>query len=474
MLQNFAAARPGSCDVPGRMPESLVSINPATGNKVASYPGTTESEIEQKLKKALRAFTAWKTVPFEERTIRLVTAAAILDQRKDEYSRLMALEMGKPLSQGVAEVVKCASACNYYAENAAQFLAPEIIQSDAKRSYVSFLPIGPLLAVMPWNFPFWQVFRCAAPSMMAGNPVLLKHASNVPGCALAIEQIFREAGYPEGMFASLLIDSVRAGDLVDDRRIAAVTVTGSIPAGRAIAARAGRALKKSVLELGGSDAYLVLEDADLEEASAACTTARLINSGQSCIAGKRFIVAETVRKEFESLMLEKMKSKKLGDPLKAGTDIGPLARVDLRNELHDQVERSVRSGARLLVGGDIPDGPGAYYPATILTQMGPGIAAWDEETFGPVAAIAGARDEDEAITMANNSVFGLGGAVFTRDLARGERIARERLEAGSCFVNTFVRSDPRLPFGGVKHSGYGRELSEFGIREFTNVKTVYL
>jgi succinate-semialdehyde dehydrogenase/glutarate-semialdehyde dehydrogenase len=328
---------------------------------------------------------------------------------------------------------------------------------------------------MPWNFPLWQAFRFAAPALMAGNVGLLKHASNVSGCALAIEEIFREAGLPPGLFTTLLVPSTSVESLIASRQVRAVTLTGSAPAGRAVAAAAGRALKKSVLELGGSDPYVVLEDADLEGAAAACAASRLINGGQSCIAAKRFIVVEAVRAEFTSRFVEAMKAKRLGDPTLEGAaapDLGPMARADLRDELHSQVEESVARGARLLLGGVRPDGPGAFYPPTVLDRVGPGMPAYEEETFGPVAAIIAARDEADAIRIANDTPFGLGAAVFTRDLARGERIAAAEFEAGACFVNGFVRSDPRLPFGGVKESGYGRELAAFGIREFVNVKSV--
>jgi succinate-semialdehyde dehydrogenase/glutarate-semialdehyde dehydrogenase len=455
------------------MTAMIESINPATGDPIASYEATSREEALRHIEVAVETFGRWKETPMHRRGELLLAAANVLRNRRDEFARLMALEMGKPIAQGQSEAEKCAWACEYYAGHAEAFLAPRTVPTDAAHSFITYQPLGPLLAVMPWNFPFWQVFRCAAPAVMAGNPVLLKHASNVPGCALAIERIFREAGFPHGMFTTLLVDSSLAGDLIDERGIRAVTLTGSVPAGRSIAARAGHALKKTVLELGGSDAYLILEDADLESAASACTTARLINGGQSCIAAKRFIVIESVREAFEELLVRKMTVQKMGDPLDPATEIGPMARNDLRDELHDQVVRSLRDGARLLAGGEIPDGPGAYYPPTVLTECGPGMAVWDEETFGPVAAVAAAPDEDTAIHMANDSVFGLGAAVFTADRARGERIAAERLEAGSCFVNSFVRSDPRLPFGGIKDSGYGRELSAEGIREFMNVKTVY-
>jgi succinate-semialdehyde dehydrogenase/glutarate-semialdehyde dehydrogenase len=384
----------------------------------------------------------------------------------------MAAEMGKPLPQGKAEVEKCAIGCDHYARSAAEYLAVEEVATEARRSYVRYDPLGPVLAVMPWNFPLWQVFRFAAPALMAGNVGLLKHASNVTGCALAIEDVFTTAGAPAGAFQVLVVSSARVGEVIDAPQVRAVTLTGSTPAGRDVASRAGRALKKTVLELGGSDPYLVLEDADVESAAETCVTSRLINSGQSCIAAKRFLVVEPVRKRFEDLFVEKMRARKMGDP-RESPDVGPLARRDLREGLHRQVTASVERGARLRLGGVVPPGPGAFYPPTVLTEVGKGMPAFDEETFGPVAAIVPVRDEDEAVRLANDSPFGLGSAVFTADLDRAERVAA-RLEAGNVFVNTLVQSDPRLPFGGVKESGYGRELSRHGIHEFVNAKTVYV
>ena len=344
--------------------------------------------------------------------------------------------------------------------------------TEASRSVVAFEPLGVILAVMPWNFPFWQVFRAAAPTLMAGNAMVLKHASNVPGCALAIAEVFRQAGVPADLFAAVLVPAGRVNALIDHPDIKGVTLTGSTPAGSTVAAQAGARLKKTVLELGGSDPYLVLEDADLGRAAETCAAARLINSGQSCIAAKRFLVVRSVQARFEELLVERMRSRIMGDPLLEQTALGPLARPDLREQLQRQVDQSVRRGARCLLGGQVPKGAGAFYPATVLTDVRPGMAAYEEETFGPVAAVIGVEDESEAIAVANGSQFGLGAAVFTRDLARGERIATKELEAGCCFVNDYVRSDPRLPFGGVKQSGYGRELGVFGLREFVNIKSV--
>ena len=442
----------------------MTAVNPTTGATLQVYADHSDAAVEQALRDAA-------AVPASDRAPVLRAAARLLRERRDDLAQLMALEMGKPVTQGRAEAEKCAWVCDYYADHAPAFLAPQPVATEATRSWILFQPLGTLLAVMPWNFPFWQVFRCAAPALMAGNPVVLKHASNVPGCALAIAQLFRDAGGPVGAFQTLLISAARAEALIAHSAIRAVTVTGSTAAGQAIAARAGACLKKSVLELGGSDPYLVLEDADLEVAAAACVTARLLNSGQSCIAAKRFLVVESVRPEFEERFVAGMRAQVLSDPLLPTTTVGPLARADLRTELQDQVQRSLRQGARLVLGGEIPAGPGWFYPPTVLTNVTPTMPVFTEETFGPVAAIVSVPDERAAIRLANASVFGLGAAVFTRDTARGERVAAA-LEAGACFVNTFVKSDPRLPFGGIKQSGYGRELAEFGIREFVNIKTV--
>jgi len=450
------------------------SINPADGQMIREYAEAAPEEVAAALQRARRAFGHWRQAPFEERAAVLRAAAGELRRRRDDLARLMALEMGKPIAQGRAEADKCAWVCDYYAEQASRFLAPEPAETDASRSYVAFEPLGVVLAVMPWNFPLWQVFRFAAPALMAGNTGLLKHASNVCGCALAIEEVLRAAGLPEGAFRTLLVGSGRVASIIEAPEVAAVTLTGSTPAGRAVAARAGACLKKSVLELGGSDPYVVLEDADLEATAETCAASRLINGGQSCIAAKRFVVVDAVRSRFTELLVERLRARRMGDPLDETTDVGPQARRDLRDDLHRQVAGSVEKGARLLLGGAVPEGPGAFYPPSALVDVRPGMPAFDEELFGPVAAIVPARDEGKAVSLANASPFGLGAAVFTRDVERGERIARERIEAGSCFVNAFVKSDPRLPFGGIKESGYGRELAAFGIREFVNVKTVYV
>jgi len=453
---------------------TLTAINPATGEAIGSYREMEADEVSEILVQAHESHLGWRRVSWQERAAAMGRAAAILRDRAAEFGRLMAVEMGKPARDGRAEAEKCAWVCDYYAENAERFLAAEPVATDASRSYVAFQPLGVVLAVMPWNFPFWQVFRFAAPALMAGNAGVLKHASNVPGCALAIEAVFREAGFPEHLFRTLMIGSAAVAAVIDDPCVAAVTLTGSEPAGRAVAERAGRNLKKTVLELGGSDPYLILADAELEHAAAVCATSRLVNSGQSCIAAKRFIVVPEVRERFTELLVGRMGAAVMGDPLDERTQVGPQARTDLRDDLHRQVTESLARGARLLLGGEVPPGPGAYYPPTVLADVGPGMPAYEEETFGPVAAVIPARDEADAVRLANDTCFGLGAAVFSRDVERAERIAAEELHAGACFVNGLVKSDPRLPFGGVKASGYGRELAAFGIREFVNIKAVWV
>jgi succinate-semialdehyde dehydrogenase/glutarate-semialdehyde dehydrogenase len=453
---------------------ALFAINPANGETLATYEEMTASEVQGVVGKVHEAFLGWRLTSFDSRAALMRQAAKVLRSKAREYARLMAEEMGKPVRDGVAEVQKCALACDYYAENAEHFLASEMVRTEARKSFIVFRPLGVVLAVMPWNFPFWQVFRFAAPGLMAGNAAVLKHASNVPGCALAIERLFRDAEFPEHLFRTLMIGSRQVDAVIEHPMVRAATLTGSAAAGRAVASRAGAVLKKTVLELGGSDPYLVLEDADLELAAQVSAKGRLVNSGQSCIAAKRFIVVEKVRQKFEQLFVDSMAAAKVGDPLSEETEIGPLARHDLRDALHRQVEGSIAKGARSLLGGTIPNNCGAYYPPTVLTDVAKGMPAYDEELFGPVAAVIPVKDEDAAIATANDSVFGLGGGVFTQDLARGERIATERIDSGMVFVNEAVHSDPRLPFGGIKESGYGRELSGYGIKEFVNIKTVYI
>jgi succinate-semialdehyde dehydrogenase/glutarate-semialdehyde dehydrogenase len=450
---------------------SLESINPTTGEKIKSYPEMSPHEVEEILNQVQKSFLEWRKTSFEERSRLMNQAHDFLLKNKEEYAQLIATEMGKPIVQAKAEIEKCAWGCKYYAENAQEFLKPEIIKTEAIKSYVNYEPLGIVLAIMPWNFPFWQVLRFAVPALMAGNGAVLKHAWNVSGCALAIEEVFRKAGFPENIFRSLLISTGGVAKVIEHPLVKAVTLTGSTRAGQAVGAQAGRVLKKTVLELGGSDPFIVLEDADLEKAAEIAVKSRLLNTGQSCIAAKRFIVVEPLRKAFEQKLVEKMKIIKMGDPSKKETELGPMARADLRDELHKQVAKSVAKGAQLLLGGEIPSQKGAFYPPTIITGVKKGMPAYEEELFGPVASIIPVKDEEEAITVANDSPFGLGAAVFTSNLEKGEKIAA-RIEAGSCFINNMVRSDPRLPFGGIKGSGYGRELSHFGIREFVNIKTV--
>ena len=449
------------------------SVNPATGQVIETFEETSPDALNRILERADAASRAWSRLPVRERADRLRVAARILRERKDAYARTMALEMGKPLAQGVGEAEKCAWACEYYADQGEGFLALQPRSTDASRSYVRFDALGSVFAIMPWNFPFWQVFRFAAPALMAGNAGILKHAPNVSRCALEIEQMFREAGFPDGLFRAALLSNEAAARVIADRRVQAVTLTGSDRAGSQVAEQAGRHLKKTVLELGGSDPFIVLEDADLDRAVVTAAEARLINSGQSCIAAKRFIVLESVAERFVGQFTGALQGRKVGDPLDPTTQVGPQARLDLRENLHSQVQESVKRGARLLLGGKLTPGPGAFYPPTLLVAVEPGMPAFDQETFGPVAAVIVAKDEADAIRLANASRYGLGASVWTADRERGERIARE-LEVGSVFVNGLVKSDPRLPFGGVKRSGYGRELSEYGLREFVNVKTVWV
>ncbi len=452
----------------------IQTINPATGQPGESYDETTIDEAHAAASAAHEAFLKWRRTSFAERAAIVRKAGEILRARKDELSRLMTEEMGKTLSDGRAEVEKCASNCDWFADHAHEYLANEPIDLGGEEAFVTFNPLGIVLAVMPWNFPFWQVFRFAAPALMAGNGALLKHASNVPGCALAIEEVLHQAGVPKELFRTLLLPSREVEALIKNEHVAAVTLTGSVAAGRSVARAAGSVLKKCVLELGGSDAYVVLEDIDVEAAAKVAATARMVNGGQSCIAGKRFIVVKPVLERFEQALVEAMSTFEMADPTKEDSKLGPMVSVKARDEIHAQVTQSIDNGARLLLGGTIPDRPGAWYPATVLADVRPGQAAHDAEVFGPVAAIIPAEDEAEAIRIANASEFGLGSGVLTADLDRGRRIAAEELEAGLSFVKENVRSDPRAPFGGVKHSGYGRECGVFGIREFVNIKTVHV
>lgn len=452
---------------------TIQTINPATGESLETYEPHSDSDLNEILADTSEVFSEWRRRSFDERADYLETVADILRENKTDHARLMAREMGKPLDQGEAESEKCAWVCEFYADKAEEFLADDYRPTDASKSYVHYEPLGPVLAIMPWNYPMWQVFRFVAPALMAGNVALLKHAMNVTGTALLIEEIIDQAGLPQGVFHSLLIDHDQTTKVIEDDRVKAVTLTGSNRAGQIVASQAGNEIKKTVLELGGSDPYVVFADADLDLAVETCVTSRLLNTGQSCIAAKRFIVQGEIYEEFLEQFRVGMMSKTMGDPVD-NVDLGPLAREDLRDELHEQVNDSVEEGARLVLGGELPNRPGSFYPPTILTHVPKTARAFCEELFGPVATVLKAGSEQEAIEMANDSQYGLGAAVFTEDIQRGERIATEELEAGCCFVNDYVKSDPRLPFGGIKKSGYGRELSVEGIREFVNIKTVYV
>jgi len=451
----------------------IASINPATDEVLRTFDAHTREQVEDAIAGAQDAFVAWRARSFAERAVPMNRLAALLRERSDRYARLMTLEMGKPITEAKAEIEKCALGCEFFAENAERFLSPEIVKTTAQKSYVAYEPLGIVLAVMPWNFPFWQVIRFAAPAFMAGNAAILKHASNVPQCALAIEEAFRDAGFPDGLLRTLLLAGAQVEPVIADERIRAVTLTGSSATGARIAAAAGRALKKAVLELGGSDPFIVLADADVANAAAIGVRARNQNAGQSCIAAKRFLVADPIGGKFEKRFVAGVEALRIGDPLDAKTQIGPLARADLRDNLERQVKESVQMGARLLTGGKRWGDRGAFYTPTVLADVTPDMPVFAEETFGPVAAIIRARDADEAIELANRTEYGLGANLWTRDTATAERLAR-RIESGQVFINGMVASDPRLPFGGVKHSGFGRELSAFGIREFVNIQTVWI
>lgn len=450
----------------------MKSVNPVTGEVVNSTKQHSAKGVEKIINSVDKTWHYWKSTSFNHRSQRMQNLASLLKSQRDELARIISLEVGKVFKEAQAEIEKCAMVCDYYALNAESFLQEEVIETDASNSYVCYQPLGTILAIMPWNFPFWQVFRFVAPVLMAGNTAVLKHASNVPGCSKAIEELIREAGFPENAFRSLLIGSDMVEAVINHKAIKAISLTGSTPAGKAVAEMAARVLKKCVLELGGSDPYIVLSDADILRAAQTCVVGRLFNAGQSCIGAKRFIVVEDVFCAFLEHMVDFMRLANFGDPFLSETTIGPMASIELRDELHKQVEMSVKLGAEVVIGGEIPYRNGAYYPPTILENVKPGMPAYDEELFGPVAAVIKAKDEEDAIRIANDTIFGLGAAIFTRDINKGQDIAEFKLEAGSCFVNDFVKSDPRLPFGGIKGSGYGRELSSFGIKEFMNIKTV--
>jgi succinate-semialdehyde dehydrogenase / glutarate-semialdehyde dehydrogenase len=451
---------------------SFKTINPATEELIAEYAEHSPRQVEKRLRAAESAFDGWRKVRFEQRSPHMKSAAMLLRSRREELAKLMTQEMGKPIVGAEQEIDKCADACDYFAENAEGMLADEKIQSDAQLSYVKYEPLGVVLAIMPWNFPFWQVFRFAAPNLMAGNAGVLKHAPNVTGCALAIEKLFLDAGFPENLFNTIIVDTPMVQGIIEHPAIRGVTLTGSERAGRAVAAQAGAALKKTVLELGGSDPFIVLDDAEIASVAKAAAAARCINSGQSCIAAKRFIVEEKVADEFEAAFSLAMAEMKVGDPTKRETQVGPLARKDLMDHLSDQVDRSVKAGARVVIGGHHPD-KGFYYPPAVLADVRPGMAVFDEETFGPVAAVIRAADHHELVSLVNLSKYGLGASIWSNDVDRAHRLAA-RLDVGCVFINGPVKSDPRLPFGGTKNSGYGRELSVLGIREFVNAKTIWI
>jgi succinate-semialdehyde dehydrogenase / glutarate-semialdehyde dehydrogenase len=452
---------------------NIASVNPTTGEVVKSFEPLTDAQIEQKLQLAVSAFRGHRKTSFAERAKKMVRAAEILEKEKDECARLMTLEMGKPLKAAVAEAQKCALGCRYYAENAEKFLADEVVETGARRSFIRYEPIGPILAIMPWNFPFWQVFRFAAPSLMAGNVGLLKHASNVPQCALKIEEILRRAGFAEGVFQTLLIGTGPVDGILNDSRVVAATLTGSEQAGIQVGISAAKRIKKVVLELGGSDPFIVMPSADLNAAVATAVEARVQNNGQSCIAAKRFIVSEKIADKFEGAFVERMKELKVGDPFDATTQLGPLASADAVKSLDTDVKKTVAAGARVLTGGHPLDGRGNFYAPTVLTDIPKESPAYKEEFFGPVASIFRVKNVDEAIKIANDSRFGLGASAWTNDPVEAEKFINE-LDAGMVFLNKMVASDPRLPFGGVKYSGHGRELAEHGIREFVNIKTVWI
>ena len=451
----------------------LLSINPSTGLKIRSYNQHTNVEIENILDSSFEVQKNWKNTDLKFRLTCLEQLSEVLSDSKREYSSLMAEEMGKPFKQGVGEIEKCIWLCNYYVENSKKYLDDKKIKTDGQISFVTFKPLGLILGIMPWNFPFWQVFRFAVPSIIAGNGAILKHASNVQGCAFSIESSFSRSGFPKYLFQNISISGKNVSKVIKSSKISAVTLTGSTPAGRSVAETAGKELKKTVLELGGSDPYVILKDADIEKSVDACINGRILNTGQSCISAKRLIVVNSLHDQFLSSLEQKLSKKIMGDP-KDDVDIGPMVSIEAREEVHQQVLKSIENGANLIIGGEIPKITGAFYPITLLSNVKPGVVAFDEEIFGPVFAVIKAKDENHAIDLANDSPFGLGAAVFTKNINKGEEIAKNRLNAGLCFVNDFVKSDPRLPFGGIKQSGYGRELSIYGLMEFVNIKTVVL
>ena len=451
----------------------LLSINPSTGLEIRSYNQHSNEEIENILNSSIEAQKNWQNTDLKFRLTCVGQLSEILSDSKREYSSLMAEEMGKPFKQGIGEIEKCIWLCDYYIENSKKYLEDKKIKTDGQKSFVTIRPLGLILGIMPWNFPFWQVFRFAVPSIIAGNGAILKHASNVQGCAFSIETSFARSGFPKHLFQNISISGKNVSKVIKNSKISAVTLTGSTPAGRSVAETAGKELKKSVLELGGSDPYVILDDADIEKSVDSCISGRILNTGQSCISAKRLIVVDSLYDQFLLSLENKLSKKIMGDP-KDNVDIGPMVSLEAREEVHQQVLRSIDDGANLILGGEIPKIPGAFYPITLLSNVKPGVVAFDEEIFGPVFAVIKARDEDHAIDLANDSPFGLGAAVFTKNINKGKEIAKNRLNAGLCFVNDFVKSDPRLPFGGIKQSGYGRELSIYGLMEFVNIKTIVI
>ncbi|WP_420578052.1 NAD-dependent succinate-semialdehyde dehydrogenase [Ekhidna sp.] len=452
----------------------MQAINPATEQPLKVHPNHSDEEVRGTIEEAQSAFNDWENTSFSHRSNLMKKAADVLRSEQKAFAKVMTEEMGKTLKESEAEVEKCAWVCEFYAEKAEEFLKDELIETDASKSYVRHCPLGIVFAIMPWNYPFWQVFRFAAPSLMAGNVAILKHAPNVPGCAAAIFSVFEKAGFPKGVFNNLFISNEQASDVIAHKHVKAVTLTGSTRAGKEVAKQAGAVLKKCVLELGGSDPYIILEDADLDLAIETTVASRLKNNGQSCISAKRFIVPESIKETFEEKLVEEMKSYRFGDPTDEQTDLGPMVGKKYRDQLHGKVTRSIEAGARCILGGEVPDMKGYYYPPTILTNVKKGMPAYEEELFGPVATVITVKDEEEALKVANDTYYGLGGAIFSKDVERAEKLAATKLEAGSCFVNAMVQSDPRLPFGGINESGFGRELSHHGIKEFVNVKTVYV
>lgn len=451
---------------------TIKTINPATGAVIQSYEEYDNKKIEESIKNTHKAFLEWKAADFKSRAKHMRRAAEILNAKVDQYAKIISDEMGKPITAAKAEIKKCAWVCEHYADHAEEYLKSRMVKTEMSKSYVTYQPLGIVFAIMPWNFPFWQVFRFAAPTLMAGNAALLKHAPISTGTALAIQELFELAGFPKHLFSVLIVDNTGAAKVIQNKLVTAVTLTGSARAGSTVGMEAGKSLKKIVLELGGSDPYVILNDADLEKAAEACVTSRMNNTGQVCISAKRVILVEPIQDKFKQLVSEKMKRFQMGDPADANCNFGPMAREDLRDELHKQVQTSIKAGAKLLMGGEVPKRKGFYYPPTILDNVKPGMPAYEQELFGPVMCFINVKTEEEAIKVANDTSYGLAGAVFTQNLAKGEKIAAEMIQVGACAVNGYVSSDPRLPFGGIKESGYGRELSQEGIRAFVNTKTV--